>query len=112
MAFKMKGSPMQRNYGVGTPAKRASNPTAKEMTQEEKDVAIAAAMPAAEKEVISPETVATAKSLGAWSGGSFDVDAANLGIRKRQSITGGSERYIAKRDAEVQQLRNLIAKFK
>jgi hypothetical protein len=111
MAFKMKGSPMQRNYGIGTPTKKTGDPKKTELTQEEKDAAIAAAMPAATKEVLSPETIATGKSLGVWSGGSFDIDAAKAGIRQRQSVSGGSESNVAKRDAEIQQLRNLIKKL-
>ena len=27
MAFKMKGSPMQRNFGIGSPAKKTNGPT-------------------------------------------------------------------------------------
>ena len=44
MAFKMKGSPMQRNFGIGGPMKKTGNP----MTQEQKDVAMANAMGEAE----------------------------------------------------------------
>ena len=57
-AFKMMGSSPYKNTGD---PKKETGGSKKEMTQEEKDAAIANAMGAAEKKVLSDETRASAK---------------------------------------------------
>tara|TARA_R100001015_G_C4627172_1_gene186564 strand:+ start:2228 stop:2563 length:336 start_codon:yes stop_codon:yes gene_type:complete len=110
MAFKMKGSPMQRNFGIGSPAKMTGDPK-KEMTQEEKDAAIASAMPDAEVSTISKDTMAEAKALGLMvkgeSGGSqFDKAKARDMIRDI-----GDWRTDEESVAKKQNIRRLVKAF-
>ena len=88
MAFKMRENPMHRNYGIGGPAKStgATSDPQEGMTQEQKDAAIANAMPEAEVSTVSKDTIAEAKALGLMvkgeSGGwSFDKTKARDMIR-------------------------------
>ena len=106
MAFKMKGSPMQRNFGIGSPAKMTGDPE-KEMTQEEKDAAIANAIPAAEKKVFSRETMDDAKNRGYMKkDGTFNYEKAKIDIGRYK--TYGTE-IADKRAAEI---RGLMTKFR
>ena len=83
MAFKMKGSPMQRNFGIGSPVKRTGDPE-KEMTQEQKDAAIANAMDEAKVETLSRETMESAeKHFGGANASTEDVQAK---IKEYESI--------------------------
>jgi hypothetical protein len=63
MAFKMKGSPMHRNYGVGTPTKKVTGEDPPEMTEEQIKAAEANAMGAANVQTLSDETRGMASKL-------------------------------------------------
>jgi len=111
MAFKMKGSPMYRNYGIGSPAKKyASSPAKmtgdpeKEMTQEEKDAAIANAMPAAEKKIFSRETMDLAKSRGLMmKDGTFNTEKAKNDLGRLRNMSHPSDSNL-KNQAEIRKL--------
>lgn len=90
-AMKMKKSAM-----------KAEGDPKKEMTQAEKDAAIANAMPAAKKEALSDETVAGMKSY--FGGVNADIDAVKAKMRELKSKTersGVSPKNQAKFDADL-----------
>ena len=68
MAFKMKGSPMHRNYGVGTPTKKVTGEDPPEMTEKQIKAAEANAMGEAKVSTMSDETLAMARKLNAMKG--------------------------------------------
>ena len=91
---KMKKSAMK----IGDPKK--------EMTQAEKDAAIANAMPAARKEALSEETMAGMKSY--FGGVNADVDAVKAKIKAlkaKTERTGVSPKNQAKFDADLKAAR-------
>ena len=63
MAFKMKGNPYKMGKMATKSAYKNTGDPKKEMTKEEIDAAIANAMPAAEKKIVSKETIEEAKRL-------------------------------------------------
>ena len=91
MAFKMKGSPMARNYGA--PFKNG-----KELTKAEKRAAIENAMGAAEVETVSDSTKA---ELGAQSG----MTPEEVKVRQKDALA----RYSAGDSASDETAENLRA---
>mgnify|MGYP003155157320 CR=1 FL=1 len=94
----MKGSPMQRNFGIGSPARMTGDPQ-EEMTQEEKDAAMANAMDTATVDGgLSKETMASAKKH--FGGVNPSTEKVNSKIKEYQSIlnnnTGLSESQVNK----------------
>ena len=97
MAFKMKGSPMQRNYGIGTPTKKTGDP--------EKDAAIANAMPAAEVPSRNQSDLDTDKA-------EMEASKRRLEEAKTAAITGGADAKQAydkakRREAKIQSQLNV-----
>ena len=83
-------------------AMKAEGDPKKEMTQAEKDAAIANAMPAAKKEALSKETVAGMKSY--FGGVNADIDAVEAKIKELKRLTersGASPKNQAKFDADL-----------
>ena len=98
MAFKMKGNPMQRNYGVGAPTKKSAyplkgdtepTPGADPKTEEGTQELIDNAMRPARKVAMGEETTEGMKKY--FGGVNADMDAVRLAIRKASSIEGNSD---------------------
>ena len=128
MAFKMKGNPLK----MGSMATKSGMKMAKEsamkmkkespmemkkgsamkLSEEDKKKAMDNAMPAAEKKSMSRQTMDSAKGLNLMTAsGAFDKDKAAAEIRKRQNVSGGSERYQAQRESEIAEIRRLMKSF-
>jgi len=90
MAFKMKGSPMARNYGIGSPTKKTGDPVkGEELTAEQKEAAMGNAMGAAEKTTLSD---ATTEGMNKYFGGvNADMADVKLAIRKANATEGNSD---------------------
>jgi len=99
MAFKMKGSPMQRNYGIGAPTKKSAypltgdtkkpTPGADPDTDKGKQELIDNAMRPARKVAIGEETTEGMKKY--FGGVNADMDAVRLAIRKASATEGNSD---------------------
>lgn len=109
--FKLNGNPFQKNF---------PGAFKQEMTEDEIQANIQRGTEAfgsgAGAEVLSKETMDLANHFGLMSKGesggiSFDTDAAELAIRQRQNISGGSPKYVAKRDSEIAQIQKLQKAF-
>ena len=97
MAFKLRGEPMARNFGVGSAAtKKTSAYPAKgdpvpgeELTAEQKKAAMGNAMGAAEKTTLSD---ATTEGMNKYFGGvNADLADVKLAIRKSSATEGNSD---------------------
>jgi len=107
--MKMKKSPAKMGHSpkkMKKSAMKMGDPK-KEMTQAEKDAAIANAMPAARKEALSEETMAGMKSY--FGGINADTEAVRAKLKKlkkrAQNTSGVSEKNRAKHDAELKEAR-------
>ena len=92
---------------VGKAAMKMKGDPKKEMTQAEKDAAIANAMPAAKKATLSKETVAGMKTY--FGGVNADIAAVKLKIRQLKAKTerGASAKHQAKFDADLKEARRI-----
>ena len=127
MAFKMKGNPLKMGSMATKSTMKMAKESAtkmkkespmemkkkspmklgdpkKEMTQAEKDAAIANAMPAARKVSISEETAAGAKKYGFMEDGYFNRDKAKGELRKLQQLGSGSTPRNLAKQAEIRKI--------
>jgi isopentenyl diphosphate isomerase/L-lactate dehydrogenase-like FMN-dependent dehydrogenase len=107
-AMKMKKAAMKLKEASAMKMKKsamkAEGDPKKEMTQAEKDAAIANAMPAAKKEALSKETVAGMKSY--FGGVNADIDAVEAKIKELKRLTersGASPKNQAKFEADYKE---------
>ena len=108
--MKMKKSPAKMGHSpkkMKKSAMKAEGDPKKEMTQAEKDAAIANAMPSAEVERLSQETIAGMKSY--FGGVNADIDAVKLKLRqlKVKTESGASAKNQAKFEAELKEARRI-----
>lgn len=108
--MKMKKSPAKMGHSpkkMKKSAMKLEGDPKKEMTQAEKDAAIANAMPAAEKSTLSKETVAGMKTY--FGGVNADIDDVKLKIRQLKVRTqqGASAKNQAKFEAELKEARRI-----
>tara|TARA_R110002050_G_scaffold92026_1_gene192788 strand:+ start:686 stop:1039 length:354 start_codon:yes stop_codon:yes gene_type:complete len=102
MAFKMKGNPMGRNFGVGktpmykkeSPYKNTGDPVkgADPETEEGKQALIDSAMGTATKTTLSDDTVGGMKKH--FGGVNADLADVKLAIRKARAIEGNSDHVL------------------
>ena len=106
MAFKMKGSPMQRNFGIGSPAKKVTDPEKSEDKRKAEEIHTYSAA-GSEKDVAEAREAAKERSQRVEDMSQEEWDEMK---RKEAEAKKGSQEKVEKRKEESEARKAEIAR--